>query len=927
MLDQTDLKVTGKITYCGHELNEFVPKKTCAYISQSDLHHGLMTVRETLDFSGKCLGVGTLYKLMEELLFDPTNDALMKGVATKSHEASLVTEHLLKILGLDNCADTIVGDNMRRGISGGEKKRLTIGEMLAGPAKVLLMDEISTGLDSSTAFRICKYISEMVHIMDMTVVISLLQPSPELFELFDDVILLSDGQIVYQGPRHHVLDFFEYVGFKCPKRKGVADFLQEVTSKKDQQQYWFKDQTYKYIPVSEFVEAFQSFHVGQELSSSLKIPYQRSNAHPLALVKEKHAISNKELIKACFLREWLLMKRNIILYIFKNVQVMIMSLATMSAFFRTKMHHETVADGEKYIGAIFFSLTNIVLNGMAECTLTILGLPVFYKQRDLLFYPAWAYGLPVWILSIPASFIESGLWTILTYYTIGYAPAPTRFFCQWLGFFCIHQMAMSIFRFLSALGRTLVIANTIGTIVLIFAFVLSGFIIAKGDVGQWIIWAYYLSPMMYGQQVLISNEFLDNRWSNPNTDPRINGTTIGNVILASRGLSNHQYWFWISIGALLGFTLINNILYILSLTFLNPFSGSKALAKDADKRQKKNDEELQSTNFVVSSHSSRCTNPTIETATKGMYLPFQHLSLTFNHINYYVDGPTEMKGRGYDNEGYRLQLLQDVSGAFRPGVLTALLGITGAGKTTLLDVLAGKKTSGYIEGSITVSGYPKNQETFARICGYCEQNAIHSPCLTVYESLVFSTWLRLSSNIDLNTRKMFIEEVMRLVELQPLKDAIVGLPRISGLSTEQRKRLTIAVELVANPSIVFMDEPTSGLDARAAAIVMRTMRNVVNNGRTVVCTIHQPSIDIFEAFDELLLMKRGGRLIYAGPLGDHSSKLIEYFEGIYGVPKIKDGYNPATWMLDITSPQSESQMGLDFADIYLNSHLYQYVIY
>ena len=92
---------------------------------------------------------------------------------------------------------------------------------------------------------------------------------------------------------------------------------------------------------------------------------------------------------------------------------------------------------------------------------------------------------------------------------------------------------------------------------------------------------------------------------------------------------------------------------------------------------------------------------------------------------------------------------------------------------------------------------------------------------------------------------------MDLVELHPLRNALVGLPGVDGLSTEQRKRLTIAVELVSNPSIVFMDEPTSGLDARAAAVVMRTVRNTVDTGRTVVCTIHQPSIDIFEAFDEV----------------------------------------------------------------------------
>ncbi len=97
----------------------------------------------------------------------------------------------------------------------------------------------------------------------------------------------------------------------------------------------------------------------------------------------------------------------------------------------------------------------------------------------------------------------------------------------------------------------------------------------------------------------------------------------------------------------------------------------------------------------------------------------------------------------------------------------------------------------------------------------------------------------------------FVEEVMELVELKAIRDSLVGLPGLTGLSTEQRKRLTIAVELVANPSVIFMDEPTSGLDARAAAIVMRTVRNTVDTGRTVVCTIHQPSTEIFEAFDEV----------------------------------------------------------------------------
>ncbi|CAJ2629467.1 unnamed protein product [Trifolium pratense] len=915
-----DLRVSGRVTYCGHELSEFVPERTCAYISQHNLHHGEMTVKETLDFSGRSLGVGTRHDLLVELTRrekrlgikpDPDIDAFMKATAMEGQETSLITDYVLKILGLEMCADTLVGDEMRRGISGGEKKRLTTGEMLVGPAKVFLMDEISTGLDSSTTFQIVRFLRQLVHIMDVTMIISLLQPAPETFDLFDDIILLSEGQIVYQGPRKNVLDFFESAGFKCPERKGVADFLQEVTSRKDQEQYWFiRDKPYHYISVTEFVTHFKSYGIGQQLSEELEVPYDRAKTHPAALVKDKYGITKLELFKACFAREWLLTKRSAFIYIFKTSQIMIMSLIAMTVFLRTEMKYGRLEDGRKFYGALFFSLINIMFNGMAELAMTIFRLPVFFKQRDLLFYPAWAFALPIWILRIPLSFLESGLWVVLTYYTIGFAPAASRFFRQFLAFFCIHQMGLSLFRFIAALGRTQVVANTLGTFILLLVFLLGGFIIARDDIEPWMIWGYYASPMMYGQNAIAINEFLDERWSTPNLDPRVPEPTVGKALLKARSMFTEDYWYWICVGALLGFSLLFNICFIVALTFLNPFGDSKSIVLEEE--NKKNPFEN-----IEMEERNTSERPILNATTKrGMVLPFRPLSLAFDHVNYYINMPAEIKKQGFEES--RLQLLRDVSGAFRPGVLTALVGVTGAGKTTLMDVLAGRKTGGYIEGSISVSGYPKNQATFARISGYCEQNDIHSPNLTVYESIVFSAWLRLGKEVNEETQKMFVEEVMKLVELHPVRNFLVGLPGIDGLSTEQRKRLTIAVELVANPSIIFMDEPTSGLDARAAAIVMRTVRNTANTGRTVVCTIHQPSIDIFESFDE-----RGGQIIYSGPLGQQSQKLVKYFEAISGIPKIKDGYNPATWMLEISSPTVESQLSVDFAELYIKSELYQ----
>ncbi|XP_008461059.1 pleiotropic drug resistance protein 1-like [Cucumis melo] len=935
----SDLKVSGKVSYNGYSLNEFVPQRTAAYVSQNDVHLPEMTVREILAFSARYQGVGSRHELLAELirrekeaniLPDPDIDVFMKAASLEGQKRSLITDYVLKVLGLETCADTRVGDEMLKGISGGQRKRLTTGEIICGSANVLFMDDISTGLDSSTTFQVVNSIKEYIHIFNGTAVLSLLQPAPETFKLFDDIILLSEGQIVYQGPCQQVLEFFEFMGFKCPERKGVADYLQEVTSRKDQQQYWAEKNTpYAYISVKQFAEAFKSFHVGRKLGEELAVPFDKSKCHPAVLATKKYGMGYKQLWKACFDREVLLMKRNSFVHIFKLAQISLMSVISMSLFFRTKMPRNSVNDGQIYMGALFNALVVCMFNGMSELPLTIGKLPVFYKQRDLLFFPAWAYALPATILKIPVSFVEVALWVFISYYVTGYDPSVERFLKQYLVLVLANQLASALFRLIGALSRSLVVSSTFGSFVLLILYGNDGYILSRHNMKKWWTWAYWISPMMYGQNSLAVNEFRGKSWDQ--VVPT--GETLGVLILKVHGFFQSDYWYWIGVGAMVGFIFLFNFGYVLALTYLNPLNKpqtakpqvSESNEKEFEIRNNpswKNIAANESESMRVSTQGwNEATSKATCNKRKEVVLPFKQYVLTFDEIVYSVDMPQEMKKQGIIED--KLVLLKGVSGAFKPGVLTALMGVSGAGKTTLMDVLAGRKTGGYIEGIIKVSGYTKKQETFTRISGYCEQNDIHSPHVTVYESLLYSAWLRLGSDVSKETRKMFVEEIMELVELDTLRQAVVGLPGVNGLSTEQRKRLTIAVELVANPSIIFLDEPTSGLDARAAAIVMRTVRNTVDTGRTVVCTIHQPSIDIFESFDELLLLKQGGVSIYVGPLGHHSCHLIKYFEGIEGMRRIKEGQNPATWMLEVTSSTHEMALRVDFADLFKKSELYR----
>ncbi|KAJ8070581.1 hypothetical protein OCU04_000954 [Sclerotinia nivalis] len=233
-------------------------------------------------------------------------------------------------------------------------------------------------------------------------------------------------------------------------------------------------------------------------------------------------------------------------------------------------------------------------------------------------------------------------------------------------------------------------------------------------------------------------------------------------------------------------------------------------------------------------------------------------------------------------------------------------GVTGAGKTTLLDVLANRATFGTASGEVCIDGTPRDA-SFQRKIGYVQQEDIHLPTATVREALEFSALLRKSGSTSRKEKLDYVKNVIEVLDMGSYSEAVVGYAG-SGLNIEQRKRLSIGVELVAKPELVlFLDEPTSGLDSQTAWSTCSLLRKLADHGQAVLCTIHQPSSQLFRIFDCLLLVNDHGETVYFGDIGQGASKLIGYFEAL-GAPMYRPENNPAEWVLNVISHNIHSSM-------------------
>lgn len=496
----------------------------------------------------------------------------------------------------------------------------------------------------------------------------------------------------------------------------------------------------------------------------------------------------------------------------------------------------------------------------------------------------------------------------------------------------------ALFRAIGAASSNFDNASKVSGLVVTASITYVGYMIMKPHMHPWFVWLYWIDPLAYAFEALLGNEYKG----------KVIPCVGSNLVPTGPGYTNaaHQSCAGVG-GAVQGQTFVTGEAYLNSLSYssshvwrnfgivwawwalfvaitvystsrwrLSSENGPSLLIpretlKTVQQRNTLDEEALpQSTDSGINSSANTLAENTADKSSQADIennLIRNTSVFTWKNLCYTVKTPS----------GDRL-LLDNVQGWVKPGMLGALMGSSGAGKTTLLDVLAQRKTEGTIHGSVMVDGRPLPL-SFQRSAGYCEQLDVHEPYATVREALEFSALLRQSNDVPREEKLKYVDVIIDLLELHDIADTLIGKVGC-GLSVEQRKRVTIGVELVSKPSIlIFLDEPTSGLDGQSAFNTVRFLRKLADVGQAVLVTIHQPSAQLFAQFDTLLLLAKGGKTVYFGDIGDNGSTVKEYF-GRYGAPCPPEA-NPAEHMIDVVS--GDLSEGRDWNKIWLESPEYE----
>ncbi|KAL3665728.1 hypothetical protein V7S43_009161 [Phytophthora oleae] len=899
--EEKNITVEGEVSFNGLPRESLLNRlpQIVSYVNQRDKHYPLLTVNETLRFAHEVGGAEFLREAEEKHVKDPQQadtGALEAVRAISTHYPDIVVQQF----GLQNCQDTIVGDAMTRGVSGGERKRVTTAEMEFGMKNVTLMDEISTGLDSAATFDIINTQRSVARRLRKTVVIALLQPSPEVFALFDDVMILNEGQVMYHGPCDRVQSYFEELGFSCPPERDTADFLLDLGTS---QQYRYEVESIKTHPrlASDFAELFRQSQIYQETLYQLASP-----PDPKVLEMAKERMKKVPVFQQSFFKSMQTLLRRQVMVLYRNkpfITGRVLMILIMGLLYSTVFYDVDPTEVSVVMGVLFATILFLSMGQSSQVPTYIAERDIFYKQRAANFFSTKAYVLATSASQIPLVLAESIIFGVMVYWICGFEADAARFIIFELILFSTNLAMGMWFSFLAAISPNANVAAPLGIVSLLVFIIFAGFIVTKDNIPDFLIWGHWISPMSWSLRALAINQYRASSFDvciYKGVDYCTTyGLTMGEYNLQLFSLQTDKLWVLFGI-------LYTFVIYLVFM-FLS-YLGLEYIRFEAPESVDVSENAVEDESYaLVETPKNRGTVACTVDIDSHERKSVDPVTVAFQDLWYSVPDP--------HNPKESLDLLKGITGYALPGSITALMGSSGAGKTTLMDVIAGRKTGGNITGKILLNGYEATDLAIRRSTGYCEQMDVHSEAATFREALTFSSFLRQDQSISDAKKHDSVTECIKLLGLEDIADQI-----IRGSSMEQMKRLSIGVELAAQPSVIFLDEPTSGLDARSAKLIMTGVRKVADSGRTVICTIHQPSSDVFALFDSLLLLKRGGETVFFGDLGDNCRNLTDYFEGIPGVSPLPTGYNPATWMLEcIGAGVSSAATTTDFVQIFKES--------
>ncbi|KAA8495125.1 ABC transporter G family member 14 [Porphyridium purpureum] len=877
-------------------------RKMCCLINQEDTHLAPLSVYDTIQFAADCLIPSII------------------PFAHYMREAYVIS--VARFLGIERVFMTPVGDENIRGCSGGERKRVTIAEMIVSElAKVVLLDTFNKGLDAAATLDITLELKNLAQKLHIAVVAIVQQPSSGVFDAFDKVLVLDQGKTIYFGPPGQACAYFEQLGFKKPEYRSVPDFVCTVSDPASFDEL-VPPANRDSVPVQaeDFANAFRDSPLFAECAEQLEKGLDGGdlfiNEHWKELVDpEIVAYLNRESLNPRGRQLWVLLRRNFRLELLDSgtligdfVLSVVIGLLLGTLFLNTP---DTQNGAITRTGLIFTLLVYVSMTGLATISRKYALRHVFLKQREASFYQPGSHIIASFLVDATFAALKTIVFSVCSYWLANLNRSAGRFFLFVLICFLAAMTVDSMVRLFSVVFASQISATGAAGLFNLIFLLFSGYLIPQPQIGGWFVWLFWLSPLQYAFQALVANEM----YGRPITctqgellpvDPSIPDAfktclyPSGEAYATSAQYVREGFvWVWYNILILVGFmALLMSVTIVLTYRmrpteykYRRLLNGSRIadeaeIVKHAEKQQSQRTE----------THSKLKKTPSKSVGASGSIVePHVDVDLRMAHRK-----PALLVWRNLSytvpiGKGQTKQLLKGIDGFCRPGRMIALMGSSGAGKTTLMDVVAMRKTMGVVEGSILVNDFPQD-EFFSRYSGYVEQMDVHQGKLTVYESLEFSARMRLSPDASDEEVQAVVEETLDVLLLGDRADQRVGTPGVDGLPAEARKRLTMGVELVAKPSILFLDEPTSGLDSRAALLCTQVMRNIANSGCSVICTIHQPSIEIFNQFDELLLLQRGGETVYFGELGEGSQTLVNYFTK-NGAEPLAAGQNPADYML------------------------------